>query len=230
MTHVQHAWPSDTADRIKAMRDSGATWRAVGNAFGVSHMAVFKKALSLGLGASKKYRRFTSEEDAALRADYLNHVDLTETAAKLGRSVETLRQRIFHYHKGLVHTRSQPVTMAIRRYGRQILELGATADEGAKVFRERIAEAKTAARRAAAEAKTRRINMKLETMLAEIEAGKARDAAIFEARAAGVSLNKIASCFNLTRERIRQICNEEAVIRATKPTRHPRPVEKRVAA
>lgn len=181
------------------------------------------------IAARKKFSRFTPEDDAIIRADYLTHVDLRETAKKLGRSLGVIEQRIFHFHKGLKGFRTPNGTRAIRRYGRQILELGVTPEEGAKVFRERIAEAKEAARLAAIEAKTRRVNMKIETMLAEIAAGKARDAAIFEARAVGVSLNKIASCFNLTRERIRQICNEEAVIRATKPTRHLRPIEKQVA-
>lgn len=214
-------WPEDTPDRIKAMRNAGATWQTIGDSFGVSIMAVRKKAMKYGLFKPIKIRRFTAEEDAILRADYRANVDLRQTAKKIGRSYGSVCQRIFHKHKDLMHTvRSTSGTLAIRRYGRGLLKYGETADEGARVLRQKIALAKAAARTAVVSAKERRANQILEMMLVEIAAGKARDAAIFEARACGVSLERIASCFNLSRERIRQICDEESVIRAEELDRH----------
>lgn len=222
-------WPEDTADRIKAMRVAGASWQTIGDCFGVSVMAVRKKAMKYGLFTPTKIRRFTAEEDAILRADYRANVDLRQTAKKIGRSYGSLCQRVFHKHKDLMHTvRSSNGTRAIQRYGRGLLKYGETADEGARVLRQKMAIAKAAARNAVASAKERRTSQILEMMLADIAAGKARDAAIFEARACGVSLERIAFCFNLSRERIRQICDEEAVIRAEELARHVGP--ERVAA
>lgn len=204
-------WPKDTAQRIQDARTLGATWQVIADGFGCSLATIRNKAIELGLLEPKLVRRFTAEDDAILRADYLANADLEETAKKIGCSYGVLRQRIYNNHKDLLNTvRTSHGTKQLKRYGLGLLAHGATADEAAKNLKSKIIAAKAAARVAAISAKERRSNQIIETMLADIAGGKDRNVAIFEARAMGVSLQRIADNFDITRERIRQICDAEA--------------------
>ena len=73
-------WPEDTAERIMDMRQLGASWAAVGKSFGVDIGTIRNKAIKLGLLVPRKNRRFTPDDDAMIRADYLAHADLEESA------------------------------------------------------------------------------------------------------------------------------------------------------
>jgi len=95
----RHRLPADAAERITAARERGASFEAIARDFGVSFATVRNKAIGLGVHTVVPRRRFTPEEDAIIRADYLAHVDIAITAAKLGRSWGAVRQRIFHYMK-----------------------------------------------------------------------------------------------------------------------------------
>jgi DNA-directed RNA polymerase sigma subunit (sigma70/sigma32) len=47
-------------------------------------------------------------------------------------------------------------------------------------------------------------------MLEQIAGGRERDAAVFEARALGATLEDIGRAIGVTRERVRQICDHDA--------------------
>jgi DNA-directed RNA polymerase specialized sigma24 family protein len=167
--------------------------------------------LSRGLFEAKKHRRFTVADDALIREAYLNQRSLEEVAAQIGCSYGVLRQRIFHHHKDLVNTVRTPAgTKALKRYGAELMQHGATPDQAAKAIRSKIIAGKAAARVAAITAKERRSRQMLETMMSEIAAGKDRNRSIFEARMLGLSLESIGQELGVTRERIRQICDAEA--------------------
>lgn len=203
-------WPDDTAERITALRASGATWEYIGSDFGVSLQAVRHKAKRLGLLSPRTMRRFTPEEDAIVRADWLANVNLKETADKLLRSWGTVRQRFFHHHKDLHHSRTSRGQKYFQRFGLALLQHGPNAEIAAVAMREKLLTARAEARVAAINAKQKRRTEILDLMEQAIAAGKPRDEAIFEARAFGVNLEEIAGRFDLTRERIRQICDRVA--------------------
>lgn len=204
-------WPKNTAHRIQDARASGASWQVIADDFGCSLATIRNRAIELGLFEPKANRRFTAEDDAILRADYLANADLEDTAKKIGCSYGVLRQRINHKHKDLLNTvRTSHGTKQLKRYGLGLLEHGFTADEAAKNIKARLIAAKAAARVAAISAKERRANQIIEAMLADIAGGKDRNVAIFETRALGISLQRIADHFDITRERVRQICDAEA--------------------
>ena len=212
-------WPEDTADRIMNMRQMGASWLAIANSFGVDQNTIRKKAITLGLLVPRKNRRFTASDDAIIRADYLAHADLEETARKIGCSYGVLRQRIFHNHKDLLRTVRTPAsTRAINKFGIELLRHGRTPQEAAKNIREKVVVAKAAARVAAINAKNRQREQVVSVMIEQVRNGKPRDEAIFGARSLGVTLERIAECFDLTRERIRQICDAQAFRMALDPS------------
>lgn len=222
-------WPEDTAERIMDMRQMGASWLAIATSFGVDPQSIRSKAIELGLLVPRKNRRFTPADDATIRADYLSHADLQETARKIGCSYGVLRQRIFHNHKDLMKTVRTPASSkAIKRYGMELLEHGSTPQEAAKAIREKVVAAQAAARVSALKAKNRRREEIVSVMLEQVRMGKPRDEAIFEARSLGLTLERIAECFDLTRERIRQICDAEAFRKAIDPMLQTgaRPVER----
>ena len=179
-------WPADAAERIKAARERGASFEAIARDFGVSFATVRNKAIALGVHAAVPRRRFTPEEDEIIRADYLAHVDIAITAAKLGRSWGAVRQRIFHYMKDLLKQGRTPRSWRVlRQYGSSMLEHGVSPDEAALKVKEMVAAAKAQARAAALEAKARRRQERIDLMLEQIAKGRERDAAVFEARSLG---------------------------------------------
>jgi hypothetical protein len=126
-------WPDDTAERISAARQRGASFETIAKDFGVSLAAVRNKAIALGVHTAASRRRFTPEEDQIIRADYLAHVDVAVTAAKLGRSRGAVRQRIFHYMKDLLKQGRTPRSWRVlRQYGSSMLDHGSSPDEAAR--------------------------------------------------------------------------------------------------
>jgi DNA-directed RNA polymerase sigma subunit (sigma70/sigma32) len=209
-------WPADTAERIRAARERGASFEAIAADFGVSFAAVRNKAIALGVHTAAQRRRFTPEEDRIIRADYLAHVDIAVTAAKLGRSWGAVRQRIFHYMKDLLKQGRTPRSWRVlRQYGSSMLEHGVSPDEAALKVKEIVTAAKVQARAAALEAKTRRRQERIDLMLEQIAGGRERDVAVFEARALGAALEDIGQAIGVTRERVRQICDHYAFKSAT---------------
>ena len=204
-------WPVDAADRIKAARERGDSFQAIGAEFGVSFATVRNKAIELGLHVAVPRRYFTPEEDRVIRADYMAHVDIAVTAAKLGRSWGAVRQRIFHHMKDLLGQGRTPRSWRVlRQYGASMLDHGATPDEAALKVTEIVAAAKAQARAAALDAKTRRRQERIDLMLEQIAGGRERDAAVFEARSLGAALDDIGRAIGVTRERVRQICDQHA--------------------
>ena len=209
-------WPTDTAARIKAARACGASFEAIAKDFGVSFTTIRNRAIALGVHTAVPRRRFTPEEDRIIRADYLAHVDIAVTAAKLGRSWGAVRQRIFHHMKDLLKQGRTPRSWrALRQYGSSMLAHGASPDEAALKVREMVTAAKAQARAAALEAKARRRQERVDLMLEQIAGGRERDAAVFEARSLGASLEDIGRAIGVTRERVRQICDNHAFKAAT---------------
>jgi hypothetical protein len=209
---IQRAsWPPDTAQRIKAARDRGASFETIAKEFSASSVAIRNKAIALGVHAAVPRRRFRPDEDRIIRADYLAHVDIAVTAAKLGRSRGAVRQRIFHYMKDLLKQGRTPRSWRVlRQYGTSMLDHGSTPDDAARKVRELVTAAQAQARTAALEARARRRQERIDLMLEQIAGGRERDAAVFEARALGASLDDIGRAIGLTRERARQICNQYA--------------------
>jgi hypothetical protein len=212
----REAWPTDTAARIKAARARGASFETIAKDFGVSFTTLRNRAIALGVHTAVPRRRFTPEEDQIIRADYLAHVDIAVTAAKLGRSWGAVRQRIFHYMKDLLKQGRTPRSWrALRQYGSSMLAHGASPDEAALKVKEMVTAAKAQARAAALEAKARRRQERIDLMLEQIADGRERDAAVFEARSLGASLEDIGRAIGVTRERVRQICHNHAFKAAT---------------
>jgi hypothetical protein len=204
-------WPPDTAQQIKSARDRGASFEAIAKEFGVSSAAIRNKAIALGVHTAVPRRRFTPEEDRIIRADYLAHVDIAVTAAKLRRSWGAVRQRIFHYMKDLLKQGRTPRSWRVlRQFGTSMLDHGSTPDEAARKVKELVTAAQAQARTAALEARTRRRQERIHLMLEQIAGGRDRDAAVFEARALGAPLEDIGRAIGVTRERARQICNQFA--------------------
>jgi DNA-directed RNA polymerase sigma subunit (sigma70/sigma32) len=212
-------WPDDIAERIRAARQRGASFEAIAKDFGVSFAAIRNKAIALGVHTAAPRRRFTPEEDQIIRADYLAHVDVAVTAAKLGRSWGAVRQRIFHYMKDMLNQGRTPRSWRVlRRYGSSMLELGVSPDQAALKVKELVAAAKAQARASALEAKARRRKERIDLMLEQIAGGRERDAAVFEARALGAAFEDIGHAIGLTRERVRQICDHDAFKSVAGPT------------
>lgn len=208
--YIPACWPDDTAARIQNMRAVGAAWQEIADSFGANIASVRYQASKLGLSRRER-RLFTPDEDAIIRADYAAHVDVNVTAAKLNRSHGVIRQRIYHHHHDLVNgSRSCRGTRALKKFGVELLEHGATPAEALDAVEARMIAARASARAAAIDAKRDHYNYSLKVMLDQIANGKPRNQAIFEARMTGLSLEKIARCFGLTRERIRQICDSSA--------------------
>jgi hypothetical protein len=200
----QHAkWPDDTTERILALRADGRSWSYIAAEFGVSIETLRVKAKRDGVLMAKSIRRLTPEEDDYIRQEWAKNLPLENMAVHLRRSVGGVRQRIFHRLSDLVGTRSKSATFVVKRYGREALELGKSPHE----VRAAIASA-------TAEAKHYRTKAKIEHLHAQIAAGVPRNEAIFEARCSGLTLERIAEEFDVTRERIRQIYQEVGVERA----------------
>lgn len=209
--HQRCVWPDDTFERVQAALLERKKMREIAEEFGVSVMTMGVKVRSMGFKNPRKPNRFTPEDDAVLRADWIAMVDLNETAVKLGRSFGTCRQRLLNAHKDILKgERTSRVSQAVKQFGVGILANGQTMDEAVTRARKIIIQAKADARVRAIQAKAAFQDRLLTEMKHQIDGGKDRNEAIFECRAGGVSLERIGQHFGVTRERIRQICDETA--------------------
>lgn len=205
--------PDEIGERIRDLRELGATWEAVADDLEVSMATARAWAKKLGILEPQEQRRFSPEDRAYIREAWANHVPLEDIAEKLGRSFGVIRQVIFHFkRKGEITTRNPAKTRLLRQYGEDALAAGETPTEALR----RIAEAKQIAFAAAVHASTsarrKRYDHAMQAMRDAIAAGMDRNAAIFACRAEGVTLEEIAAEFGVTRERVRQICNAHASV------------------
>ena len=153
--------------------------------------------------------RFTVEEDLFIEQQYLNYTPIQDIARVLGRSYRSVAQRIQNAHPNLRGRRGE-VTRLVRRHGKEFLSAHPDLVEAARITRERKIKIFAAAKVAAAEARAVRQRSIIETMHSEIRNGIDRNRAIFNARAQGIQLEKLAAEFGVTRERVRQICEDVA--------------------
>ena len=207
-------WPDDTATRIESMRAAGCGWEEIAASFGVRLYFIRTKATELGLLTPKKWRRLTPEEDAYIRAEYSKNTPIEMIAAHLGRTYGAIRTQLYSKHRDIVGNRSALASRAIKKYGLQVLEMGATPEQAAIAIREATLNAKAAARKSALDAKQARRQEIIDQMNRRIAEGCERNEAIFEARASGLELEKIAEFTGITRERVRQIYDQVAFAKA----------------
>lgn len=217
MSRKYQNWTAKDDTKILRLRSEGKTWGEVAEHFDVGMAAVYVHAKNSGLFEARRNRRFGADEDALIRAAYVAQRDLAELARQLGRTHGDIRQRLQHHHKDLLNTvRTPHGSVALKRYGASLLDLGATPAEALTAMRRKLVDAKAAARLAAIEAKQKRANEYVNSMHQRMAEGMSRDAAIFEARACGLTLERIGSEFSITRERVRQICDQYALDVAVK--------------
>lgn len=175
---------------------------------GRSYGAVYMRRLQLGL-KKLSLRRFSEEEDAIIRGDYLAHVDVGITALKINRTFGAVRQRIL----ALGLTRDARKTRLAAKFGAEALQLSDDPAEIARIMQRREAGAR-AQREAEHQA---RVGKTLDIMDAALAAGEDRKAAFQAAMLAGCTLQQIGDRVGVTRERVRQVSE------GLKPTRKPAP-------
>lgn len=210
------SYPTDFFERVSALRAQKVPWGKIADQFGVNKAQLRQRFYKDKSYVAGKIKRFTEQEDAILRAAYLAHEDLNVTAQRLNRSHRVLYQRLFHKHHDLIDTdkRDGYTIRAINRYGIENIAKFSDGDlvEAVAKFRQARKEILAAKRAFAIAAKEARNNAIIDALFAEFQNGaKSRNEVIFEMRAAGIVLDRIGQCFNLTEERIRQICDIEAV-------------------
>ncbi len=147
-----------------------------------------------------KLRRFTPEDDAIIREDYLNHVDTIETARKLNRSNGVIRQRIF----ALRLSRDGRKTKLAQKWGHDVLGLSDDPSEIQRIMAERTA-AEKAQRDAEHKAKVERALDAMDKALAD---GVDRKLAYQAAMMGGATLQAIGTREGITRERVRQVVSD----------------------
>lgn len=206
--------PEDVIDRIMDLKDLGLTWVEVGETIGVSMATARIWGIQYGGYDPIVRKHFTPEEIDYIIQAYGDHVPVEDMADKLNRSYGVIRQKVLKLQQlGRITThRDAQRTRLLRRYGAQALQAGTDPSDALH----KIAEAKRIAfanaMNEAVKARTYFKQQAIEEMAADIAAGVDRNEAIFKARAKGVTLNEISDCFDITRERVRQICSKQAEI------------------
>jgi hypothetical protein len=203
--------PSDIIDRIIDLRELGVTWQMIANELEVSTPTARLWGIKSGVLYPKTHRKFSSVETAYIIEAWNRSDPLEDIAEKCGRTFGTMRQQIMRLQrKGDLGTRDPARTRLLKQYGEAALAAGATPTEALIKIRQAKEFAFASAVKAARDAKRKYKDGLLETMRAALAAGEDRDAAIFAARAGGCNLEEIAKEFDITRERVRQICNAHA--------------------
>jgi hypothetical protein len=209
----------DVIDQIMDLRDMGMQWWKIGETVGVTMQTARNWAIAHGGYIEHSVRkRFTPEDEAYIAKAYAEHVtieEIADTLSTLGvnRTFGVIRQKVLQLQrKGAIGAgvRNQAMTRLLRRYGVKALEMGGTPSEALHKIAEAKRSAFANALHEAQKAKTVFKQQAMEEMMADIAAGVERNEAIFKARAKGVTLNEISECFNITRERVRQICTKQA--------------------
>lgn len=209
--------PSDSLDHcILNMRDDLFTWTRVGQALGVSGRVARRYAIARGLIEPKNQKRYTDDEIELVRHQYVSGIPIEDIARHINRSVGVVRQKIFHNMKDLRGVRNASTTRAIKKFGTEVLNLGPTKDIG-KIVKTMVMEAKLAAKAQALAAKRAAKSIQIKDMINNIANDPTgRNAIIFEFRHRGLTLQEIGDAVGMTRERVRQICNDVAFERAVK--------------
>jgi len=191
-------WPPDAIERIERLRAERRTWDEIAGSFSVSMMTVRNFAKKSGVGGFKNVKHFTDDDKANIRTWWNDFVDTHEIASRLGRSNEVIRQ--FVHHNGL--RRNGELMRAVNKYGRWVLAI----DGGWPAIKKHLEVSREEARRVSLSAQLSWERAVLSNMEAKIARGEGRNAAIIEARRAGITLELIGQRIGVTRERIRQIC------------------------
>ena len=199
--------PHDVIDRIMELREAGLSWRQVGELIGIQGTLARIWAISLGRVTPLRAKRISPEQDEYLIQAWKDHVHVEEMAEELKRSVGVIRQRIFILKTmKLIGTRDACKTRILKKYGKEALAFGETPRKALENISAAKKMAMENARNEARKAKNIMKDNAISEMLAEIASGVSRDRAIFNARAKGVDLERISKHFDITRERVRQIC------------------------
>lgn len=199
---------------ITDMREVGMKWQAIADVFGINYQTVRKYAELLGLNLieQRDVKRFTQEDVQYIIEAWTNYTPVEDMADKLGRSFGTVRQKIMQLqHNGTLGGRNPRGTMILKRYGREALALGEDPDEVFNKLKEANRKAFAAGLEQARLAKNKRTELAIAQMHKAIAAGIDRNIAIFNCRSEGVHLERIAQEFDITRERVRQICERVAM-------------------
>lgn len=206
-----NASPSQIVEHISDLRDLGYTWQQIGNNYGLNAQTIIKWATEHGNYEPRTIRYFSEDELAYICDAWTKNVPVEDMADHLNRSFGVIRQTILRLRqKGEIAGRDPAKTRLLRLYGEKALAAGSTPAEALRKMNEAKQVALAAAMNASREAKRKHHTRALEKLQADIESGADRDAAIFACRAEGVSLEDIGQSINVTRERIRQICNRYA--------------------
>lgn len=190
---------------IQHMRDSGKTWAEIAARFGMSTPNIRVWAELTGYKFKKNNQKISEEEIAYIIKSYNSYVPVEEIADTLGRSYGVTRQIILRLQK-----RSQLGNRDGYRF-KAIHHYGCNPDDprDGRVMLAEAVEAKRARELNDAEVLRRShedaVFEALEAMANNIENGMSREEAMLKAREV-CTLEEIAACFGITRERVRQIC------------------------
>ncbi len=204
---------NDFPTLMKDMKEAGMTWKEIGAALGVSFSTISNWVNLLELRKPLEYERtpFSEEEMEYIKTAWAAYVPLEDMADKMGRTYGTLRQKVLWMQRAnKLSGRSHYGTRIYKKYGASLLEEGVNVED----LHHKLADAKvaafSAAKTQAKNAKTKRVNLAIQQMKKNIEEGMDRNMAIFRCRAEGVTLEILGAEFNITRERIRQLCDKVA--------------------
>lgn len=149
------------------------------------------------LGLRRLIRKFTPEEDALLKQQYLAYKDFNEISGLMNRDVGTLRQRVVT----LGYIRDRRRTCLIRRFTEIQPNDPRPVDEILSTLEKKQEEEKLVRD----EAEQARIAKVLSQMVNAIATGADRRAEFQKAMTEGATLQEVGNMVGLTRERVRQI-------------------------
>lgn len=204
-------------EHIKDMRDSGLTWDQIGDSIGTSGLYARLKAIEYGIFTPNKMNYFSHEDIQYIKKAWNDYVPVEDIADALNRSFGVIRQKIlFLQRNGEIESRDASKTRLLRQYGEKALSMGATPKEALHAISVAKRKAFATAMKRARDARYHNRMTAIANMKESIGKGMSRNEAIFNARAEGATLEQIASEFDLTKERIRQICLEWSELIALK--------------
>jgi hypothetical protein len=198
---------------ISDAREVGMSWQSIAEHLGITMSTARHWAMLTGVFVKvNAMRRFTDDEIKTIIEDYGNYVPVEEIADKVGHSFGVVHQKVFQLQiAGRLGGRDGNGVRIVKNYGREFLKEGVDPTKTLIELKQAKEAAVAAAYNSAREARERRYEVAIKQMHHAIESGVDRNRAIFQARAEGVTLERLAQeVGGLTRERIRQICNQVA--------------------